>query len=303
MDALKRPANDAWRIVCSIDVMVRACLKLAVLLWISSQIARTAELPWTPVRQSDTDLRVGGRLAEGLTNIFIPHAQLRAHAKTVTLTVTNDLALKRAAKLTGLYLDDLWSLLPARPEAGVLFATCTDKYHAWFTREYARDHRPILVLEIDGQPPAHWPKAASGISMAPYYVAYESFVPKESIAGQLEHARYPYGVEGVEFRSADESLSRVLIPNASGPVLDGQRLALRECLSCHFHEDVGGTMSARPWIILATWAKADANYFRKYVLAPRSVQPASKMPGFPDFNGEALDALVSYFRQFPPKSN
>ena len=101
----------------------------------------------------------------------------------------------------------------------------------------------------------------------------------------------------IEFRTAAATLDRIRLPgDASKLARQGQEIAIRECFGCHGHADFGGTLSGRPWLLIKTWA-SNTNYFRKYVVKPKSVQPTSKMPAFTDLEPQVLDALQAYFRE------
>ena len=120
--------------------------------------------------------------------------------------------------------------------------------------------------------------------------------------GMDEGPVYPYAVVRLEFTTDSRALQPLRLgAGASAEAREGERLAMRDCLSCHDHRGVGGTMSNRPWELLKTWS-ANTNYFRRYVVKPRSVQPTSRMPGFPHYNDGALDALGAYFREWKPVS-
>jgi mono/diheme cytochrome c family protein len=135
--------------------------------------------------------------------------------------------------------------------------------------------------------------------MAPFYLSYADFRPAEEILGLPEGPLLPYAVTRLHFASAAE-LDALLPAGLTGAAAQGARLARRDCLSCHFHHGVGGQLSGRPWALIATWAKIDPNYVRKYVRNPKGVQPESKMPGFPHYGDEAVEALVAYFKAFQP---
>lgn len=197
----------------------------------------------------------------------------------------------------------LQAALPVAPESDVIFAVCDDGYAAHFPKDYVAAFKPLLILELDGKPPKEWGKSlASGVGMPPFYINSAAFAPRDSetAAGQKESVRYPYAVARLDFTSAARTLGKLrLKPGAGETALAGEKLALRDCLSCHEHAGFGGKNSGRPWLLLKTWS-ANTNYFRRYVKKPKSVQPAAKMPGFAHYDDAALDALTAYFREFQP---
>lgn len=261
-----------------------------------------ARVPLAPARGSALDLEVSGALTTGRTNGFVTREQLLS-LPLQTLTNALDGALKRAAVYRGVRLADLKAALPVEPAADVIFGVCQDGYAAHVDAGYMKAFDPLLILEIDGKGPEGWGRSlASGMTMAPYYISTAAFRPRlEQRAGGIEEGPvYPYAVVRVEFATEGRALHPLRLgAGASAKAKEGERLAVRDCLSCHDHRGVGGTMSNRPWELLKTWS-ANTNYFRRYVVKPRSVQPTSRMPGFPHYQEEALDALGAYFREWDP---
>jgi mono/diheme cytochrome c family protein len=261
-----------------------------------------APLTLAAARSSPYDLQVSGLLTGGVTNGFVTREQLRSLG-LVTVTNGHDGALKRAAAYAGLPLRDLQAALPVAPECDVIFAVCDDGYAAHFPADYVKAFQPLLILELDGKPAEEWGRSlASGVGMPPFYINSASFTPRESetAAGQKEGVRYPYAVSKLVFTTVANSIGRLALqPGASAAAQAGQKIALRDCLSCHDHQGIGGSNSGRPWLLLKTWS-ANTNYFRRYVKKPKSVQPAAKMPGFAQYDDAALDALTAYFREFKP---
>jgi len=57
------------------------------------------------------------------------------------------------------------ALVAAHPASDMAVAICSDKYRANYPRGYLAALQPLLVLEIDGQPPAARPKDAETHTM------------------------------------------------------------------------------------------------------------------------------------------
>lgn len=255
-----------------------------------------------PQRSSPFDLEITGLASADITNGFVTRAQLLT-LPLVTATNQLDPALKTPAIYRGIPLAQLARFLPVIPDSDVLFAVCTDGYSAHFTRDYLEAFSPLLILEINGQGPETWGRSlASGVDLAPFYIQSAAFTPRpdRTVAGLQEGLIYPYAVARIHFTTAARTLD-LLAPPTDAPDLarDGFALARRDCLSCHGHRDFGGMQSNRPWLLLRTWA-SNTNYFRRYVVKPKSVQPASRMPGFTHYNDQALDALQAYFKSWKP---
>lgn len=266
--------------------------------------ADAAGLALAAGRGSGLDLEISGALTTGRTNGFVTREQLFS-LPVQTVTNVLDGALKRPAVYRGVRLSDLKAALPLDPAAGVIFGVCQDGYAAHVDGGYIKAFDPLLILEIDGRGPEGWGRSlASGMAMAPYYINTAVFRPRpEQRAGGMDEGPvYPYAVVRLEFTTDSRALQPLRLgAGASAEAREGERLAMRDCLSCHDHRGVGGTMSNRPWELLKTWS-ANTNYFRRYVVKPRSVQPTSRMPGFPHYNDGALDALGAYFREWKPVS-
>lgn len=261
-----------------------------------------AGLPLGSARGSGLDLEVSGALTTGRTNGFVTREQLLS---LPIQTVTNSLdgALKRSAVYRGVRLSDLKAALPVEPMADVIFGVCQDGYAAHVDAGYIRAFDPLLILEIDGKGPESWGRSlASGMTMAPFYINTAAFRPRpdQRAGGMDEGPVYPYAVVRLDFTTDARALEPLRLGTGASPLAkDGERLALRDCLSCHDHRGLGGTMSNRPWELLKTWS-SNTNYFRRYVVKPRAVQPTSRMPGFPHYSPGALDALEAYFREWKP---
>ncbi len=263
--------------------------------WVAS--ARPLEL--LDERSTEGDLEVVGEFSGGRTNGFIARAQLLA-LPMVTATNQHDIELQRRLVYTGIPLDDLFGQLPLAPGIDVVTAVCRDKYAAVYPKDYRQRHQPLLVLKLDGKDYADWPSAPSGARMAPFYISYGHFeaAPEFTAAGVEEEARIPFAVITLRFSRFADTLGRLQVANANGAILDGETIALRQCLACHFSGSTGGRLSGKPWLVLAAWARAEPDLFQKYVRNPRQVEPTSRMPGFPNYQPPALSSLQKYFSAY-----
>ena len=110
-------------------------------------------------RQLPSDLEVSGALA-GLppeSTRYITREELLAMPQ-VSFTVTDDTNFTGPTKIRGVKLEDLARALGASPASDMVVAICDDGYRANYPRAYLAAHHPVLVLEVNGQPPAGWPK-------------------------------------------------------------------------------------------------------------------------------------------------
>lgn len=250
-------------------------------------------------RSTEGDLEVVGEFSGGRTNGFIARTQLLA-LPLVTVTNRHDIELQRPVVYTAVALDDLFGALSLPNDIDVVTAICRDKYAAAYPRDYRQRHQPLLVLKLDGKDYLDWPSAPSGTRMAPFYISYGKFEadPKLMAAGVEEEARIPFAVVTLRFARYAESLGRLQVAKVAGAAIDGQTIALNQCLACHFSGNTGGRLSGKPWLVLAAWAKAEPDLFQKYVRNPRQVEPTSRMPGFPNYQAPALSSLQKYFSAY-----
>jgi mono/diheme cytochrome c family protein len=254
-------------------------------------------------RSAATDLEVGGDLAglpAGSTR-YITRGDLLA-LPNVSYRVSDDPNFGRPTRVKGVLLERLPGFLGAADTANLVVAICNDKYRTNYSIAYMARHHPLLVLEINGQPPAGWPKDASGggFDMGPYLISHAQFVPGFRILAHSDEAQIPWGVVRLEFRNPASVFGAIAPPRAaSDPIIDaGYRIAQQNCFRCHNLGAEGGQKSGVPWEALAQVATASSEWFSDYVRDPRAKNPRTQMPGNPDYDHPTLHALVSYFRTF-----
>jgi mono/diheme cytochrome c family protein len=161
----------------------------------------------------------------------------------------------------------------------------------------------VLVLEVSGQPPAGWPKAAEDHSsdMGPYMISNPKFTPSYKILSYVDEAQIPWGVVRIEFRE-EKTVFGVIAPR--GPhaqdreVRDGLRIAEQNCFRCHNAGREGGRKSGRSWQSLGALAAGSPKDFGAYIRAPLATNPQAQMPGNPQYDDATLAALTAYFRTF-----
>ena len=255
-------------------------------------------------RQLPSDLEVGGNLAglPAASTRYLTRDDLLAMPET-TFTATDDTNFSRPAKIRGVKLEDLAQRLAAVPASDMVLAICDDKYLAPYPRAYLAAHHPVLVLEVDGQPPVKWPKAAEDHTsdMGPYMISNPKFTPSFRILSHADEAQIPWGVVGLEFRDEKAVLGAISRrgPHASAAtVQDGFRIAQQNCFRCHNAGREGGQKSAVSWESLGAMAAASPKEFTGYIRAPQAKNPQAQMPGNPRYDDATLTALTVYFRAF-----
>jgi mono/diheme cytochrome c family protein len=255
-------------------------------------------------RGSPLDLEVGGELAgvEKGGSRYISREDLLALPQ-VSFTVSGDENFVGPVEVRGVTLEELAKHLGESPQSDLVIAICDDLYRANYSRAYIAAHHPVLVLEINGQPPEGWPKYAEDnrSSMGPYMITHEHFTPRFKILSHPDEPQVPWGVVRLEFRN-EEKVFAAIAPvgaNANSPeVRAGFAIAKQNCFRCHNMDGEGGQKAGRPWLVLSAWATADADYFRGYVHNPLLKNPHAQMPAFPAYDAATLDALRAYFSTF-----
>jgi mono/diheme cytochrome c family protein len=137
--------------------------------------------------------------------------------------------------------------------------------------------------------------------MGPYLISSPDFKPSFKILSHEDEAQIPWGVVRIEIQSEAVVFNAIRPrgPNAnSREVQGGYRIAQQNCFRCHNSGDEGGTKAQRPWTVLSTWATASPDFFAAYIRDPKSKNPKSQMPGFPNYDAATLNALTKYFRTF-----
>ena len=255
-------------------------------------------------RESPLDLELGGDLFGLPSNSvrYITRKELLVLPQTA-YTVSDDPNFSKPTKVSGVLLADLITRAAANPKSDIAVALCSDKYRANYPRDYLAAHQPLLVLEIDGQPPAGWPKDAESRTMAmgPYLISHPKFFPGSAAAHGEEETQVPWGVVRIDFRDEHQIFARIEPrgPNANNPqVRTGHQIAKQNCFRCHNSGPEGGQKSGVAWTILATLATSAPDHFVAYVRNPQAQDPQAQMPPNPDFDDETLGALTAYFQTF-----
>ncbi len=256
------------------------------------------------VRQSDTDLEIGGDLSglhPGSTR-YVTYSDL-LKLPQVEYTVSDDLNFAGTTRIGGVALTELTRDLGSAIAANFVVAICNDGYRTNYPADYQAAHRPLLVLRINGKTLPDWPKSGSGRSLGPYLISHPAFTPAFKVLSHTDEAQIPFGVVRLEFRG-EQAVFGAIMPRgnagASPQVMDGYRIAKQNCFRCHNMGAQGGQMAGRSWLILAMWASTEPGYFARYVKNPQAVDSKSRMPGNPDYDAATIDAIRRYFASFAP---
>jgi cytochrome c2 len=266
-------------------------------------IAQNSPIP-REKRQDASDLELSGELL-GLpveSTRYITRHELLAMPQ-VNLTITSDPNFSGPTKIRGVRLEDLIRRLAASPGSAMVVAVCNDGYHANYPLEYLVAHHPVLVLQVSGQPPSAWPKAAEDhiSEMGPFMITNAKFIPSFKILAHADEAQIPWGVVRLEIRD-EKAVFRVIAPKGPNAgdrgVQDGFRIASQNCFRCHDSEGEGGQKAGRSWGRLAAFAAASPKEFTTYIRSPLSRNPKTQMPANPQYDDTTLAAITAYFRAF-----
>lgn len=260
-------------------------------------------------RASPSDLELSGDLvglAPGATRYLTRDDLLTL--PQVSYTVTDDANFTGPTQISGVPLEALIRTLAAAPESDMLVAICSDQYHANYPHAYIAQHHPLLVLKINGQSPAGWPKdpETHGYDMGPYLISHPTFSPAFKIFSQPDEAQIPWGVVRLEFRNEKTVLGAIAPhgPQAANELVQaGYRIAQQNCFRCHNMGQEGGMKAGHPWLVLSGWAAASPKYFADYVRNPQSRNPRAQMPGNPGYDDATIGALIGYFKTFSSSSD
>jgi hypothetical protein len=263
----------------------------------------TAILNLKAERTSRLDLELSGNVA-GLfkgSKAYLRRRDLLALPQ-VEFTVSNDANFPQPVKVRGVELEVLAKELAADGERALVVAVSSDYYRGFYSQAYRETNRPVLVLQVNGQPPSAWPKGTGGNSLGPYLITHENFVPGYKILAHEEEPQIPWGVVRLEFEEEKTAFAAVA-PRGGGAdnpnIQSGYRIALQNCLRCHANSDehTKGTIT---WSAIAIMAARAPEQFAAYVKDPTSFSANSEMPPNPEYDDATLQALIDYFSTFAP---
>jgi hypothetical protein len=250
-------------------------------------------------RSSPQDLEIVGDVPGIPTGAkrFVRYEDLSRLAQ-VSYTVKDDENFSVPTKLSGVPLDVVLDGLGMNGTKQLVAASASDGYESHYTADYRAAHHPFLVLRIDGQEPAHWPKGPDGENYGPYLISHSAFTPAFHVLAHKDEAQIPFGVVGLRFFDEAAVLKTMLPPGGAAPAMQGYRIVLQNCLRCHRSGNIGGTKSPFGWPQMALIAQGNPAAFGKYVVRPNSVNPEANMPANPTYDAATIAALTAYFQSF-----
>lgn len=268
--------------------------------------AQADSLPLATDSSSPTDLAIVGGLSG------VPEGEIRyvawsdlAALPTTELELTGEFGPGQQT-LTVVFVEDLWAQLPVAAGADSLLAWCTDDYFSIYPTDYIAEHKPFVVLKINGTGPETWPPPGLQYNPGPYVISVaDEVVPGTRALLDSGHKR-PWGVDKIKFVNAEEALAPAHAGSWAklGPLGEaGRTIWVNSCSSCHPGPGglVGGNKSQRPFEVLAAHAKYNTAYFRQYVRDPKSLVPSATMEPHPHYSDEQLDELIAFITAAPGK--
>jgi len=260
------------------------------------------------VRISPLDLELGGDLS-GLPAGSVRYVTRESllTLPQVNCTVTDDANFAAPIQIRGIELNVLAREFAPESERALVEAVSKDLYRGHYPRSYIQAHHPVLVLEINGQPPAGWPKSreGSGSSMGPYLISHAHSIPSFEILAHEDEPQIPWGVVRLEFRNEEAVLRTIapLGPQAQEPMVqDGYGIAQQNCWRCHAPESEGATKGKLTWEGIGLVAALNPRPFADYVRNPQKIAQDAEMPANPNYDDATMLALISYFRTFFTKA-
>ena len=255
-------------------------------------------------RKSPSDLEVGGDLAglpRGVTR-YIAREDLLTLPQ-VTFNVTDDTNFAPGTAVSGVRLEELAKQIAATPDQDMGVAVCDDKYRANYPRSYVAAHHPVLVLNVNGQAPAGWPKDSQEhkYDMGPYMISHDYFIPGFKILSHADEPQIPWGVVRIEFRNEQSVFSSIEPHGANAKdeaIQAGNRIARQNCFRCHNSGREGGQKSGIDWQTLGDLAALSPKWFGEYIRNPKSKKADSQMQEDPAYDDATLNALAAYFKTF-----
>ena len=249
-------------------------------------------------RHAPTDLEISGQLTSLNPSAvgYLTREQLLSLPQVSAHIVDNEnFAEGTAIDVRGPLLETIAAALPVSRFSDLIEARCDDAYRAHYTRDFLRQHHPILVLTINGQTPAAWAKRTHQYDASPYFVAYDGFVSGFRILSHEDYAQVPANIVRLHFTNQQQTFLPIQPHSAATNVQQGFAIAKQNCLRCHASGDTGGSKSTYTWADLANLARNSPGVFDSTIHDPRAINPKATMPGNPKYDTATIAALHDYF--------
>jgi hypothetical protein len=248
-------------------------------------------------RTADSDLEVRGLAKDG--SRFVTRASLEALPQVDAL-VKRDQNFpdfpQNGVRVRGVDFRVLERALGVGAAPSAVEGMCTDKYGAPFPVEYVKQHRPILVLTMEGLTTKAWAAKTHTDDLGPYFVAYDNFTPAFRVFSHEDRPQFPVQMTRLEFAPERQIFAGIRPAwTTDSTVSQGYEIAQQNCFRCHSAGGYGGTKSGRSWKTLGKDARERPEWFARRVHDPQSVDAKAEMPPNPEYDRATLTALTKYF--------
>jgi mono/diheme cytochrome c family protein len=224
--------------------------------------------------------------------------QLLSHPQIQTLTISEDVAYKRAMTYRAL---PLAALLEGVSQQDHLQAVATDGFAAELTAApllQTRGSRAWLAIEDPEHP---WPSVNNGThSAGPFYLVWT-----DPQIDDIHREEWPYAISKIRVLASVSERFPSLLPDptlkADDPINQGFMLFQKNCLACH-RLNGGGDSQLGPDLNepYSPTEYFTAGYLRQYIRDPQSLRtwPQGKMPAIPEqiLPDADLDKVLGYLK-------
>ncbi|MEM9025503.1 MAG: c-type cytochrome [Verrucomicrobiota bacterium] len=212
----------------------------------------------------------------------------------------DDGAYFKGQEVTAVMMEDLWKAVDPERQTDTITAYCTDKYFSVYPRAFVQTYQPFVIIKVDGKVPSEWTGALKNAS--PYFISFKNDDSKPPY--KYQRNKRPWGVVSVTFGKYDEMFSAFysgVYEDLTGPAVEGREIWVNSCASCHqaAGNGIGGHRAVRPWEVLAVHASVNVDYFKNYVLDPKSVNPVAEMEAYPEYSDAQLDTIIAFLTHGP----
>lgn len=216
----------------------------------------------------------------------------------VTKITVQDPVYKKTKTYQALDLNKVLTISGWTAEMGDEIAfVCKDGYTPSLPIEKLKGRKGYLAIR-DTEASGGWEKVRQGKAMvtpAPYYLVWEN-MEKEGLESEVYP--WPYQLTKIEVIHFESKFSRLFPTGAAkdNAVFSGFQTFKNACIRCHSMNLQGGELGPElnvPKNITEYWSE---KVLQQFIQNPLNFRARSKMPPFPDMQGEKWEQLLAYFK-------
>ena len=197
--------------------------------------------------------------------------------------------------MTIVYLKDFLDTFIEDKTLDFWIMNCGDKYQSNYYPEILESSKPFFILTIDQKPLAQWlNEKGHPKEWGPHIVNIQN------TDGLLDPPhKNPWGVIEMILTTKAKALENWGDSANSAATKSGRDIFLNSCASCHDTGNgiLGGKVSTRNLQMLAVFAKATEDYFRKLLDSPKETNPlAEKMPSYKHYTETQVSDLIEFLK-------